>query len=158
MVIPGALVGIEIKSDADTYARLESQVRDYNQHFDYNYIVTGSRHALHIEEHVPVWWGIVTVEEIGGEADFYLLRNARENPHVDNKKKLNLLWRPELAHIQKLNMLPKYKGKSKAFVVEKILEKVSPEMLAEQISEELFERDYDRISDTIQEYKKNRKR
>ena len=29
MVTPEAIYGIEIKSDADTYARLEKQVRDY---------------------------------------------------------------------------------------------------------------------------------
>ena len=37
MVLPSALVGIEIKSDADTYARLKRQVRDYDQHFDANW-------------------------------------------------------------------------------------------------------------------------
>ena len=39
MVLPDALCGLEIKSDADTYARLSRQVKDYNQYFDYNYIV-----------------------------------------------------------------------------------------------------------------------
>ena len=29
MITPTALYGIEIKSDADTYARLSSQVKDY---------------------------------------------------------------------------------------------------------------------------------
>ena len=38
MVIEHALVGIEIKSDADSYTRLKGQVRDYNRFFDYNYI------------------------------------------------------------------------------------------------------------------------
>ena len=36
MVTETELFGIEIKSDADTYARLESQVRDYDRYFDYN--------------------------------------------------------------------------------------------------------------------------
>ena len=30
MITPTALYGIEIKSDADTYARLSSQVKDYD--------------------------------------------------------------------------------------------------------------------------------
>ena len=72
MVLPSSVVGIEIKSDADTYARLQRQVKDYNQYFDYNYVVAGSSHAMHIEEHVPEWWGIITVEQVDGEADFYI--------------------------------------------------------------------------------------
>ncbi len=154
MVIPSHVVGIEIKSDADTYARLKRQVRDYNQYFDYNYVVIGSSHAMHIEEHVPKWWGIITVEQIEGEADFYVLRKPKENPEVNEKKKLSILWRPELAHIQELNCLPAYRQRSKKFVMEKILLSVPQDVLREQISQELFERDYTRIEEMIREYKK----
>lgn len=154
MVLPGALAGIEIKSDADSYARLAGQVRDYDRYFDYNYVVAGSRHAFHIEEHVPDWWGIITVDETEAGADFYLLRTPRENPQLDWTQKLSLLWRPELAHIQELNGLPKYRDKSKAFVADKILQKVPEERLAEQVSEELFERDYNEIAGQIQEYRR----
>ena len=31
MVLPSAVCGLEIKSDADTYARLSRQVKDYDQ-------------------------------------------------------------------------------------------------------------------------------
>ncbi len=142
MVLPNALVGIEIKSDADTYARLARQVKDYDQYFDANYVVAGTRHAMHIEEHIPQWWGIITVEEEDGAVDFYVLRRARENPNVNWKRKLGLLWRPELARIQEKNILPRYSGKSRLFVAQKILERVPLEILRPQISEELFERDY----------------
>lgn len=154
MVLPSSVVGIEIKSDADTYARLKRQVKDYNQYFDYNYVVAGSSHAMHIEEHVPEWWGIITVEQVAGEADFYILRKPKENPGINQKKKLGLLWRPELAHIQELNRMPKYRQKSKQFVVEKILLSVPGDLLREQVSQELFERDYTRIEDVIREYKR----
>ena len=53
MVTPDSLYGIEIKSDADTYARLSRQVRDYDRYYDYNIVVAGSSHGLHIREHVP---------------------------------------------------------------------------------------------------------
>ena len=154
MVLPSSVVGIENKSDADTYARLQRQVKDYNQYFDYNYVVAGSSHAMHIEEHVPEWWGIITVEQVDGEADFYILRKPKENPGVSQKKKLSLLWRPELAHIQELNRLPKYRQRSKQFVMEKILLGVPGDILREQVSQELFERDYTRIEEIIREYKK----
>ncbi|MDE5777282.1 MAG: sce7726 family protein [Lachnospiraceae bacterium] len=156
MVMPLAVYGIEIKSDADTYTRLKRQVKDYDQYFDYNYIVVGTSHAMHIEEHVPEWWGIITVEIEDGRVDFYVLRKAKENPKVNWKKKLSILWRPELAHIQELNQMPKYRQKSKDFVIDKILMKVSKADLYQQISEELFERDYNEIEKQIKEYRRKK--
>lgn len=157
MVTLTAIYGIEIKSDADTYTRLERQIRDYDRFYDYNYVVAGSRHAMHIEEHVPESWGIITVDELDGQADFYILRRPTENPKLQWKRKLSLLWRSELAHIQKLNHMHLYKQKSKEFVIGKILEKVPLEILGIQMCEELFQRDYNMIGDIIKEYRKNRK-
>ncbi len=156
MIRPTAIYGIEIKSDADTYARLGRQVKDYNQYYDYNYVVAGTRHAIHIREHVPEWWGIITVELEDGKPDFYILRKALENPELNWKKKLSILWRPELVHIQELNQMPKYREKSKQFVLEKILQKVPKEILTEQMCQELFERDYTQIENVINNYKKRR--
>ena len=34
MVRPQAVCGVEIKSDADTYARLKRQVQDYDKYYD----------------------------------------------------------------------------------------------------------------------------
>lgn len=156
MVLPEALAGIEIKSDADTYARLGRQVKDYDLYFDKNIVVAGSVHGMHIEEHVPEWWGIITVEWINGAADFYVLREAKENPKRRWKRKLSLLWRPELACIQEMNGMPKYKEKSKVFVIDKILEMVPEEKLAEQVSDLLFERDYNEIEEIIRSFKRKR--
>lgn len=154
MVRPSSLSGIEIKSDADTYARLERQVKDYDRYFDYNYVAAGSSHGNHVEEHVPEWWGIITVEQDGNRIDFYVLREALPNPGRLLRAKLSLLWRPELAHIQKINHLPKYQDKSKMFVMEKILAKVPEPLLHEQISQELFERDYTTIREVIEGYRR----
>ena len=96
MVLEEELVGIEIKSDADTYARLSRQVKDYDRFFDRNYVVAGSKHAHHVGEHVPEWWGIITVEEVDGVCDFYVLRKAEKNPKQKMLHKIKLLWRPEL--------------------------------------------------------------
>ncbi len=160
MVLPDQLVGIEIKSDADTYARLARQIRDYDQYFDSNIIVVGSSHGTHVPEHVPDYWGIISVEakatedeSVGNKFDFYILREMQPNPHVDLLKKIRILWRPELAHIQEKNAMPAYKQKSKDFVREKIVEKISAEVLQEQISIELFERDYTKIAQEIDAYR-----
>ena len=82
MVLPDGVVGIEIKSDADTYARLAGQTKDYDRYFDYNYVVVGSTHAAHIEEHVPAHWGIITVEPVDEEIDFYVLRTLISRIHI----------------------------------------------------------------------------
>lgn len=164
MVTENALFGLEIKSDADSYTRLAGQVKDYDKYYDYNYVVVGTSHALHIEEHVPSYWGIITVEEIDGTADFYILRRPTANPKVSLKNKLRFLWRPELAVMQIRNDMPKYKDKGKDFVIEKILERteypegkkgrIETDILSKQICEILFERDYNDVSATLREYYK----
>lgn len=154
MITPEILYGIEIKSDADTYTRLAKQVKYYNWYYDRNIIVVGTSHAMHVAEHVPDWWGIITVEpDENGEADFYVLREAGVNPRVKDKRKITILWRTELNHLLEQNKLPKYKAKSKLFVQEKLLERVPPEILWPQAYEELFERDYNTIAQEIEEYR-----
>ncbi len=154
MITPEILYGIEIKSDADTYARLEKQVRYYNWYYDRNIIVVGTSHALHVKEHVPDWWGVITVElNENGVVDFYILREAGVNPRVKDRRKITILWRTELNHLLEINRLQKYKAKSKLFVQEKLLEKVPAEVLWPQAYDELFERDYNTIEQEIEEYR-----
>ena len=159
MVTEKSLVGIEIKSDADTYARLEKQVKNYNWYYDRNIIVVGSSHAAHVKEHVPDWWGIITVEaDENGAPDFYVMRQADVNPRVKDKRKISILWRTELNHLLEKNDLPKYKEKSKLFVQEKLIEKVPGDVLWKQACEELFERDYNTIAEEIETYRKNKRK
>ena len=155
MAVTDHLIGFEIKSDADTYTRLAGQVKDYDRFFDYNSIVVGSTHAMKVSEHVPKHWGIISVEEIGKNIDFYVIREPEDNPNMIIRDKLSLLWRPELAHIQEINGMFKYKEKSKKFVVDKIADKISTNILRFQVCEELFERDYTLIESIIAEHKKN---
>lgn len=158
MVTPESIFGIEIKSDADTYARLERQVRDYDRYYDYNIVAVGTSHAAHIEEHVPAHWGIITAEVVDGAFDFYMLRKPRLNPKRKLSRKLEILWRPELAQLQAANSMPKYKDKSKEFVIEAIVvrvpEKIAEEDVHRQISDILFERDYTNVEETLREYRK----
>lgn len=153
MVVSDAIVGIEIKSDADNYSRLSRQVPDYDRYFDYNIIVVGSTHALHVEEHVPDYWGIISVEETEDGCDFYYFRRPEPNPKMIMRSKIEILWRYELAMIQEWNDMAAYKDKSKAFVRDKILDKVPHELLQTQISDILFERDYTVVAQKINEYR-----
>ncbi|EDM50784.1 sce7726 family protein [Eubacterium ventriosum] len=161
LVLEEKLIGVEIKSDADTYARLARQVKDYNKFFDYNYVVVGSSHSKHIEEHVPEYWGIIEAISKEESVEFNVLREPEINKRAQRtykmKRKLSILWRPELSHIQEINGMPKYKQRSKDFVITKIMEKVQWDLLHRQISEELFQRDYNTISETIKEWRSSNK-
>ena len=158
MITPQLLYGIEIKSDADTYTRLKNQVKYYNSFFDRNIIVTGTSHAAHIREHVPDWWGIITVElDENGEVDFYIMRKADVNPKLIDECKISILWRRELNNLLEKNKLPQYKAKSKYFVQKTLLKKVPAEILWPQAYDELFERDYTTIAREISEYRRKRK-
>ena len=159
MVTPEILYGIEIKSDADTYARLGKQVKNYDWYYDRNILVAGTSHAAHVKEHVPEWWGIITVEpDENGEADFYVLREAGANPKVRDRRKITILWRTELNRLLEKNGLPRYKEKSKFFVQDKLIEKVPGGILWPQAYEELFERDYNTIGQEIEEFRRNKRR
>ena len=161
LVLEEKLIGVEIKSDADTYARLARQVKDYNKFFDYNYVVVGSSHSKHIEDHVPEYWGIIEAISKEESVEFNVLREPEINKRAQRtykmKRKLSILWRPELSHIQEINGMPKYKQRSKDFVITKIMEKVPWDLLHRQISEELFQRDYNTISEAIKEWRSSNK-
>ncbi len=142
MVTENGLTGIEIKSDADTYTRLPTQIKDYDKFFDRNVIVVGSSHAEHVAEHVPEDWGILVVNREGSGVDFYELRKAAGNGKAKLRRQLKLLWRRELTHIQEKNGLHKYAGKRRTFVEKYVLESLPAEKLKADLIEELFERDY----------------
>ena len=159
MITPKLLYGIEIKSDADTYARLEKQVKNYDWYYDRNIAVVGTSHAAHIKEHVPDHWGIITVElDENGDVDFYIFRDASANPKVKDKRKITILWRTELNRLLEKNNLPRYRQKSKLFVQEKLLEKVPGDVLWPQAYDELFERDYNTIGQEIEDFRKSKGR
>ncbi len=160
MVTPHALYGIEIKSDADTYVRLKSQVKDYEKYYDFNLVVVGTSHAMHIEDHVPAHWGILTVEWVDDAFDFYMLRQPKPNPNALKLNQLKLLWRSELAWIQEQNQMARYKDKSRPFVAQKIAEKknLSPELLTTQICHVLLERDYSVFHELPSKPKRKRRR
>ena len=164
MVTENEVIGLEIKSDADSYQRLSSQVKDYDRYYDRNFVVIGSSHARSIESHVPEYWGIITVDEVDGRPDFLIFRKPEPNPKRSLTRKLSIMWRPELVHIQEIFDMPRYKAESKDFVIGKIAERtayppekkgyIDPEKLAIALSSELFERDYSTIGAEIRAYRK----
>lgn len=156
MVMPDCIVGLEIKSDADTYERLKRQVKDYNKYCDRNYIVVGKSHEKHIEKYVPAHWGILVINDRNNMIAIEEKRELLDNPKLKMDWQIRFMWRPELNHMLELNHLPKYKQKSKAFVQQKLMEKVEHEVLKKQMCEELFERDYTLWEEMMEEYENSK--
>lgn len=153
MIVPDGFIGFEIKSDADTYERLERQVKDYDRFCNYNYIVVGKSHQKHVAEHVPDWWGILVAFEQEGQIIIEQQRAPEINKKCKQLHQIKWLWRTELNHLLEKNKLPKYTQKSKKFVQDKLREIVPPEELLSQMVEELFERDYQKWKAEFEEYK-----
>ncbi|MDF9824793.1 hypothetical protein M2475_001325 [Breznakia sp. PF5-3] len=154
VVCEDKILGIEIKSDVDTYERLKTQVKNYNKYCDYNYIAIGKSHALHVDKHIPKEWGILVLSVHQGAICVEEKRPAQVNPKMKKEHQITMMWRPEIQRILKRNHLPEYKQKSKKFVQQKLLEKMQWNCLKQQMCEELFERDYTLWEAELEQYKR----
>lgn len=150
-----SIIGIEIKSDADTYERLKRQVRDYNKYCDYNYVAVGKSHEKQVHKHIPQEWGIFVISMEDGAIQIREMRAAQTNSKMKVKAQITMLWRPEIQNILEKNHLPKYKQKSKKFVQQVIIERVEWKQLKLQMCEEMFERDYTLWDENMEQYKKS---
>jgi hypothetical protein len=107
-VINGCVHGFEIKSAADSLARLPGQLRLYSECLERLTIVCADKHVGEVRKIAPAWCGIliVTVGPRGG-VKFAMLQKARQNPNVNAYKLAHLLWRPEAIDLlTKLNAPP----------------------------------------------------
>lgn len=139
LLTPDTIYGCEIKSDCDTYARLEKQVKAYDRFFDYNYCIVGESHKNGVFNKLPCYWGVISVNGIG---EVSVLRAPSPRKRGLLKKQLSFLWRNELSNILRRNKLPRYSQKPKKFIIGKLMEKMDAEKLKEELCYELFERDY----------------
>lgn len=95
-VIGEALVGYEIKSDKDTFARFSNQIHAYNRVFDCIHLVCGPALADHAIEVVPSWWGIIIASRgPAGTISLAVKRAASANPKQDAFSLASLLWKEE---------------------------------------------------------------
>ncbi|MBQ6823076.1 MAG: sce7726 family protein [Clostridia bacterium] len=138
MAVTDRLTGYEIKSDCDNYARLEAQIKNYDNFFDRNYLVVSDGHLSSAEDKVPDHWGILCIRK----AEICMVRKARDNRRVSRKRQLSILWKLELKNLLTKNDLPLYAQKPKSFLIEKLAEQVDYFLLGKQIAEELLQRDY----------------
>lgn len=94
-VVNGRMIGWEIKSQADTLARLPRQQAVYSKIFDRVWLAVAPRHLPAALEQVPPWWGVVVAEGSPGECMLRTVRHSRLNRQVDLHSLVRLLWRAE---------------------------------------------------------------
>ena len=76
------LIGYEIKSDSDTYARLPKQIEGYNSVCRQIYMVVGESKSTSVFLHVPEFYGVIVARrKENGLVEFDTLREASNNPH-----------------------------------------------------------------------------
>ena len=136
-VIDGYIIGMEIKSDSDSYTRLERQIKDYNVFCDYCYVVVGEKH-IHVDKKIPDFWGIITVTN----DNVILDREATLCPKVKLYNQLDLLWRNELLNIQLKHELPKLRNVRRRDIYDRLIARCGEETIKKDLTQELFERDY----------------
>jgi hypothetical protein len=99
-VVNGSLHGYEIKSDADTLARLPDQVYTYSQVLDRATLVVGERHHVHARSLLPDWWGIkIARMDVNGIVTFETIKAEQENETINPVALAELLWKPEVSSI-----------------------------------------------------------
>ncbi|MEE3398527.1 MAG: sce7726 family protein [Eubacterium sp.] len=136
-IVEGGVIGLEIKSDNDTYVRLARQVKDYDRFCDKCYVVVGESH-IHVAEHIPDYWGIIVISQ----ENVIVERDAETCPKVSITNQLGILWRSELLNIQLKEGLPKLASTRRADIYKRLIDTAGEPTIKADICEQLFERDY----------------
>lgn len=139
VVVNGSLHGFEIKSDRDTFRRLNRQVETYNKTLDFVTLVTGQRHADRATGAVPDWWGI-QIAEVGHRDGIKLfeVRKPSRNPSPDKLSIAKLLWREEaLAFLGELSAVDGFRSKPRRLIYSRLVEVAETDHLRERVRERL---------------------
>ncbi len=109
-VIGKRLIGYEIKSDADSFARFPNQIHAYNRIFDEIHLVCGPRHIEAALSAIPSWWGLSVAQRNSDQTvRIDIIRTADSNQRQDSFSLASMLWKDEALAMVENNsaMLPK---------------------------------------------------
>lgn len=90
--INGTSISYEIKSELDTLIKLEKQVSDYSELFEYNYVVIHENHLKNATQIIPSNYGIVNVSN----GKFEIVKEAKRNKNIMPSKQIALLTKKEI--------------------------------------------------------------
>lgn len=90
--VNGKSISYEIKTELDTLTKLQKQVSDYQDLFEYNYIVIDEKHFDNAVKLIPATYGIFIVKQDKLKEERKAVLNNTLNPH----KQLSLFTKKEL--------------------------------------------------------------
>ncbi|MGG9998967.1 sce7726 family protein [Pseudovibrio ascidiaceicola] len=141
--INGCIHGYEIKSDADTLARLSKQIEIYKATLQKLTIVCAEKHVQHSIKIAPSWVGIVSVSRgVRGAVIFRTVRKPQMNPEVNAKALAHLLWRSEaLDIVTEITNSKAHKYDTRAKLYDVISERLSISEITNRIKLAMFSRE-----------------
>lgn len=95
--VNGHSAAYEIKTDLDTFYRLEKQLADYYDVFDYVYIITSDARWKTLPDYVPETCGIYSFhQKHDGRFAFTLRQRPQLNRNLNSKKQLTIIPKRDL--------------------------------------------------------------
>ncbi len=93
--VNGSIFGYEIKSAADSLARLPRQIEFYGRVVDRAVLVAERARPERLLRHLPPWWGLWHVSKVSDGVSLREVRFPARNPSPDPLGVAQLLWRSE---------------------------------------------------------------
>ncbi len=122
VAINGELHCFEIKSDVDTFKRLENQMNNYLEIFDKIYFITTEKHITKITDTLPECVGVYVIHKKNRNISFEEFKKPLLNSARNIFKVLNLLWNVELKHLVKSLQIKGFTKMQNQELYEKILD------------------------------------
>lgn len=133
--------GYELKSGADSLARLEIQRRYYGEIFDHATLVCDPKHMAKAEDLLPSWWGLILARTEGTRIVFDEWRVQRQNPAPDVRERVTLLWRAEaLALVDRFLTPHKLKYAPRSVLYTHLVQGLPNTLLSDHVRRALRER------------------
>lgn len=141
-VINGHLTGYEIKSAADTLARLPAQAAVYSAVLDYVSLVVASSHFAEAIKQVPHWWGIEVADlNRAGKVELVTARVPQLNASPEPFATARLLWRHEaLAELTIRGLGRGLQGKPRRHIWQALCDELSTDELRATVRRRLKSR------------------
>jgi hypothetical protein len=129
VAINGELHCFEIKSDVDTFKRLENQMNNYLEIFDKIYFITTEKHITKITNVLPDCVGVYVIQKKNRNISFEEFKKPLLNGARNTFKVLNLLWNVELKHLIKSLQIKGFTKMQNQELYEKILDLINEKEL-----------------------------
>ena len=140
-VINSSFHGYEIKSESDSFKRLESQILYYSRCFEYVTLVISSKHVGKSLSICPDWWGITEVKSKEGKIEFFEHTTCRKNPSIDPNAIVQLLWKEEAASaLINVDNEAKTSGMTRTDLWMELVDRYELEQLCSVVKEKLISR------------------